>query len=680
MLVDLIGCSYQPLAAYLKALAVLRLVTQEDAAARGHWNERCFVLDSRFDEDGLVAFFLEDYEPTPTLAPWNGGSGFYPKDRKIGINAILGTTDARFATYRSDLERAAVIVSEASGLSDEDKRRTEILRRCRNELSDASVDWLDAAIAIASDETRAFAPILGTGGNEGRLDYTNNFMENLSNLLIAPDKKLPARELLRNALFGEHSAGLQPIAVGQYDPGRAGGFNQGEKIEAGSVANQWNAVLTLEGAAAWAGGIYRKQGVSYRSFLCSPFTVQASAVGYGSASSNDDARAEIWTPLWRKPARFAEIEALLREGRAAVDGKPAKTGLEFAEAAAMLGVDRGIDAFVRYSLLKRRGDSYIALPTGKFNVSYRSNADLVRNMTPFVEAAKRAAKGPTGELPNSWPPLARAIEEAMFQALLHERQDLLVEVLAAFGAMHKWLLLRHKQANWRAHLSDDWIRTTWETKPEVRIAAALAGLRHDDAGDLIHNVTPDGLHGCWVGRDLPARMLATLRRRTLDGGQSDRSPFSSKLLAKPADVVAFLERRVDDDLIEDLVFAFVQAKLPDGLNSKRWTDDVLRWPSYCALKQFFAWQTHLGGHAGDGEPRFRPHPGITGLLIGGRSGAAVEAGIQRLRIAGLRPILQSGKDSEDSITLGGALLIPVWGVGLMRRTIAAEPEMEEAEV
>jgi len=30
----------------------------------------------------------------------------------------------------------------------------------------------------------------------------------------------------------------------------------------------------------------------------------------------------------------------------------------------MLGVDRGIAGFMRYSLLKRRGDSYVALASG----------------------------------------------------------------------------------------------------------------------------------------------------------------------------------------------------------------------------------------------------------------------------------------------------------------------------
>ena len=218
----------------------------------------------------------------------------------------------------------------------------------------------------------AFPPVLGTGGNEGHLDYTNNFMSRIATLLIEPTSSLRAGELLANALFACRTTSLQKDAAGQFDPGRAGGPNQGSGIEHKSTINPWDLVLTLEGAVAWASGIYRRQGPSYRTILCSPFTVKATKTGYGSASEKVDARAEVWAPLWRGHIRYAELKTLLREGRATVDGRAATTALEFAEAVRSLGVDRGIDRFVRYSLLKRRGDSYVALPTGTFAAGYRA--------------------------------------------------------------------------------------------------------------------------------------------------------------------------------------------------------------------------------------------------------------------------------------------------------------------
>lgn len=301
------GCALEPLGSYLKALSVLRLVSEQaDGSARGWWDRGSFYLETELDEDGLVAFFLERYTPTPILSPWNGGSGFYPKDKKVGIEAIAGSTGERFAVYRKAIEisRAIPGVGQEKGDSkaDEDKRRrTDVQLACRNRLPDGCVEWLDAAVGISAEDERTFAPILGTGGNEGRLDYTNNFMEYVAELLIGPDGKTPVDELLRNALFGSATAGLQPGAVGQYDPGQAGGFNQGQGVKIADIAtNPWNFVLTLEGAVAWAAGLYRRQGIAFKSFLCSPFTVWSTPVGYGSAAAKDgdSARAEIWAPIW----------------------------------------------------------------------------------------------------------------------------------------------------------------------------------------------------------------------------------------------------------------------------------------------------------------------------------------------------------------------------------------------
>jgi len=53
-----------------------------------------------------VDFFLNRYQPTPVLAPWNGGSGFFPKDNKEAINAISKSANTRFADYQSGISAA----------------------------------------------------------------------------------------------------------------------------------------------------------------------------------------------------------------------------------------------------------------------------------------------------------------------------------------------------------------------------------------------------------------------------------------------------------------------------------------------------------------------------------------------------------------------------------------------
>src|SRR5205085_615737 len=164
--IRLTGCVAEPLGSYLKTLAVLRLVSEQaDPTVRGWWDGACFCLETKLDEAGLVEFFLERYAPTPILSPWNGGSGFYPKDRKVGLDAIVTSDDARFAVYGQTIVRAKDIVArvgadKAGSAAEEDTRRTTIQLMCRNTLPDACVEWLDAAVGISAEGKRAFAPIL----------------------------------------------------------------------------------------------------------------------------------------------------------------------------------------------------------------------------------------------------------------------------------------------------------------------------------------------------------------------------------------------------------------------------------------------------------------------------------------------------------------------------------------
>ena len=228
------GCTTRPLGSYLKSLGVLRLVSEQaDQEARALWDGDTLRLQTRLTEDEFTEFFLRTYSPTPILAPWNGGSGFYKKDRKVGIDAIASSTDSRFEDYRTAialLRESPEIRRGKAEKNEEEDRRTAILRYCRNYLPDRAVEWLDAAVGIESDGSRAFAPVLGTGGNEGRLDYTNNFMERLAGLLLPPNEKTDTCGLLANALLAKPTDALQPGAAGQYDPGRAGGANQGNNI------------------------------------------------------------------------------------------------------------------------------------------------------------------------------------------------------------------------------------------------------------------------------------------------------------------------------------------------------------------------------------------------------------------------------------------------------------------
>ena len=97
------GCAPAPLAFYLKALGILRLVGQQaDPDARGWWDGERFDLITKLDAEALVSFFLNQYRPTPLLSPWNKGCGFF-KPNDPGLKPLEASTSERFADFRAGI-------------------------------------------------------------------------------------------------------------------------------------------------------------------------------------------------------------------------------------------------------------------------------------------------------------------------------------------------------------------------------------------------------------------------------------------------------------------------------------------------------------------------------------------------------------------------------------------------
>jgi CRISPR-associated protein Csx17 len=394
--------------------------------------------------------------------------------------------------------------------------------------------------------------------------------------------------------------------------------------------------------------------------------VYPSAVGFGSASDKDkaEARAEIWTPLWEQSIQYSEIRMLLREGRASLGSKPAQNGLEFAEAACSLGVDRGVSAFVRYSLLKRRGDSYIALPAGRFRVTYRSESDLVQELGPILDQADRSIQ----PAPASYQSLRRQVDEAMFDLLLRGGSGDMLGVAAAMGRLHRWILLSDKDVWLKSGLSRAWINNCGDSA-EVRIAAAIAAIRNPA---IRENLKQDRPEFAWTGSGLPARLAATLQRRVMKADsrdpESDRRRFLPR--ARIADVSDFLEARLKDGLIEDLLFTFTLVDWTErGESVESWReDDPPVCPVYTLLKHLF-WAEPIANAAGQ-EVSLKPDLRVLALLRSEDVQSAAEAAIRRLRIAGFAPIDAEYLSVPDPERLAAALLIPVSNYDFLRAKAA----------
>ncbi len=244
------GCAPAPLAHYLKALAVLRLVSeQRDASARGWWKDEAFWLATTLSREELIAFFLDEYRPTPILSPWNGGSGFFYDD-DIGLSPIEASTAPRFHAFRAGIAAAramcgplAAAIARTKATEDDggavdvpnaakaekDRLKDELLAACRRRWSGGLLEWFDAALVLDSTGGASWPALLGSGGNDGRLDFTNNSMQHLASLFDFTDPRgahfAAAFPLLAASLFAGPSPGLVKKAMGQFLPGRAGGDN-----------------------------------------------------------------------------------------------------------------------------------------------------------------------------------------------------------------------------------------------------------------------------------------------------------------------------------------------------------------------------------------------------------------------------------------------------------------------
>lgn len=488
------GCTPVPLAHYLKALGVLRLVAEQaDADALGHWSDDGFVLTGRLDRAALLDFFLHDYRPTPVIAPWNGGSGFYPKDNTTGIAAIEAAGAARLQPYADTirLTRAQLAAAGVGAESPKEDAKAALLARLRATLPDAALRWLDAAVVLGDGSLR-YPPLLGTGGNDGRLDFTNNLMQRLAEL-IDPASGTPsplARQHLPAALFAEAAPGLLDKAIGQFAPGAAGGPNAGNGYGGPSQVNAWDFVLMLEGALLFGAAVTRRLESGDPAALAFPFAVRPRLAGVATGGQPDEAaaRGELWLPLWQRPCSSPELATLFAEGRVTLgkrlrggtSARAARDGLDFVRALASYGADRGIGAFERYAFAMRAGKAFLATPLGRFEVLRRPAADLIADLdrNGFLDRLRSHARGDTASA--AVRSAARRLDDALFALATTAQSPTVVQrVLIALGEVQQVLGSSSKAREVGMppvpQLRFEWIARAHDRSDEFRMALALLG-------------------------------------------------------------------------------------------------------------------------------------------------------------------------------------------------------------
>jgi CRISPR-associated protein Csx17 len=688
------GIRPEPLGSYLKALAVLRLVAeQRDLQAAGYWQDDVFHLVSVLDAEGLLRFFSHDYAPTPIIGPWGARSGFFggpsEKAARRALEAIVASKGVRLASFRDVVGRVRELLRR-KGLNEKakDEEKIELLSDLRNELPDNALPWLDAAYVLGTrneqgELSRAFPPILGTGGNEGSQGYASTFMQALEDAGVTGDTaRAPA-----SALFGLPEGGLAKMASGQFMPGLAGGFNQGHGFDGSSnPMSAWEMVLLFEGAATWASGPSVRQGARAVGRESSPFTVRQQSIG-GSVALKDEAkaRAELWAPLWERPAHWAEIAALLAEGRMHVGRQPARDTLQMARAASSLGVDRGVASFVRYPILVRNGKSYFAFAVGRFRAGERTESELVGSLeTPLarLDAAIRQEKNAPARLVAA----RRAVSEAVFEVLRAGDRVRATALLRAIGRLDKVLAKwsAGREVNPLSGLSPRWILQATPST-ELRLAASIASLRGQrGVGPLRSNLvgvdaarprrwaTGNG-QNAWRGATLPDRMASAVSRRLLDGAREGVGvPLWAALPAEIADVAALVDGRTNDAVIEELIHALTWIdwellsdsdlrEVRQTFASDQASQGVWALPRAYSLLKLCLCPGKLGKVA------IAPEPSLIPLLLAARLPEACRLAQRRLRSHGLDVVdiassLQGINVPRDLVRrIAGSLLVPLSG-------------------
>lgn len=704
--VQLHGCRPEPLAHYLKALGILRIVSLQTAPqVTGWWEKNTFCLSSSMSKRELEDFFYHHYRPTPIIVPWSGNDFFgvnpngdcgpfrnAPTATKI-IEALLAAPGERLAHYRKTISTVLDAMTrvglrekkqiEGSGRAQK-ALKARFIEEIRSRVDDSIIGWLDAA-TLTDTEKATFNTMLGSGGgSDGNSHFSDNFMQCVWICLpefdaqrarpISSIGRVPFNSVaaIRNALFGESTPGIliKNLSPALFNSAAVGGPNATSGYTADPSSNPWDYIFMLEGACLFAGALSRREG-EQTSRSAFPFLVELTAAAYGSAAFGEGEGREVWLPLWDRPASFPEVQSLFAEARAEVGGLQARRGLDMARAVSSFGVDRGITAFSRIGILKGRvgGENYnTSLALGKWPVSSVSQTNLISNVDNWLESVRRAAKG--DRAPSGFIRAARNADNAIMSLCRESSSHKVQQVLITLGAVER-SLARSPKFRSDTHitplstLSSEWVAEADDGSAEFRLACSIAagGIRQHLEPVVVNKFAKwdkqeKPLHVVWNDGCLVDSMLAVVERRLIDSLRLRGQPAFPSFTSCPVhlnDLALFIGGSTDERRIENLLWGLVAVDWrhsPSLTPAQKQASPPLQLIHALIRLCFLPWPIE--------ETVIPPTPSIISRARAGDSAAASRLASKRLYASGFIPLVAVAAETPDVVRRSAAALtIPI---------------------
>jgi len=744
------GCAPDTALMYLKSLGAFRAVARHedvgDPGARARWDGDTFVLDTRLGKSGLVDFFASEYRPLPVVSPWNVLSGFH--DNTDTVDRIRSGESERLRPYRSVIDDVFCILNDVFGEGsypcrrnggEDDKnagatqppdkkalraKKDAVLALSRNRLPDDVVEWIDAAFVMTASGRWTTGAILGSGGSDGKTEMSQTYMKYVLQY-ASGDPGDGDRALVRNSLYGDDAAlPSKGIVVGHLFPGAFSTHATGPPSTLQyTVLNPWDYILAMEGMTFFGGGVSRRGERGYAAF---PFSVRTSWAGHGTACDQENGEGkdsgEVWFPLWDRPAAYGELRHVFYEGLVQSHKTPA-SGVGMAVALANYGAMRGINAFERYGMFKRKGRDHHLVNVGRIHAGDRHGGSRVlQEIEPWLDSIRSkgdqlAANG--GRLPTSMGALLRAADDAIISYCMDNSPKKMQDVLVVLGRLERQIAISPRLAlRPLGRLSGEWLAACNTQTPEYRLAASLASV-HAWEYPIRHNLepvkvpneaykpvkwVPGSTASAWGKGDVVRNMISVLERRCVDGRGSGRLrsspkgaspgktdicgpdgrarrlvvPLGSKIPATVADVVRFVEGEVDDGLIRDLLLPLSAVEYKASSAREIYDDTApFKLPGhvpedYISLKANFPPMEPRGGANAVFEPT------LIGLLKSGNAAQAVDVARRRLRASGYRVRRTSKADADHASgdtarRLCASLIFPIRDDDMNRLVKSLEP-------